>query len=50
MPDAGIVFDKKRTIRFVIVKDYRVYYTFTEYRFTVLTIWDTRRDQQKFSI
>ncbi|MEX0660150.1 MAG: hypothetical protein WEA58_01070 [Balneolaceae bacterium] len=50
MPDAGIVFDQQRNIRFVLVKYYRIYYTSTEQHFTVLSIWDTRRDQQKFSI
>jgi len=50
MPDAGIVFDQQRNIRFVLVKYYRIYYTSTEQYFTVLSIWDTIRDRQTFTI
>ncbi len=50
MPDAGKEFDQARNIRFVIIKYYRIYYTYTDQDFVVLSIWDTRRNQKSFNI
>ncbi len=50
MPEAGKVFDQKRAIRFVIIKYYRIYYTYSDQKFVVLSIWDTRRNQKSFNI
>lgn len=48
-PRIGTLFDEKRNIRFVVIKDYK-YYTFSDRDVTVLTIWDTRRNQGTFNI
>lgn len=50
MPDAGREFDPVRNIRFVIIKYYRIYYTYTDQKFVVLSIRDTRRNQKSFNI
>jgi plasmid stabilization system protein ParE len=50
LPRIGRGFDEKRNIRYVIVKDYKIYYTFTDYDVTVLTIWDTRRNQKNLDV
>lgn len=50
LPLIGLLFDDKRNIRHVIVRDYKIYYTFTERDITVLTIWDTRRDQKNLNV
>lgn len=49
-PRIGSLFDEKRNIRFAVVKDYKIYYTFSDHELTVLTIWDTRRNQEIFKI
>uniref|UniRef100_UPI00083F57C1 type II toxin-antitoxin system RelE/ParE family toxin n=1 Tax=Rhodohalobacter halophilus TaxID=1812810 RepID=UPI00083F57C1 len=45
MPEAGKEFDQKRAIRFVIIKHFRIYFTYTDQKFVVLSIWDTRRNR-----
>lgn len=50
LPRMGTFFDEKRNIHFVIVRDYKIYYTFTEDEVTVLAIWDTRRNEDTFII
>lgn len=50
MPEAGREFDQVRTIRFVIINHYRIYYTYTDQKFVVLSIWDTRRNPKSFNI
>jgi plasmid stabilization system protein ParE len=50
MPEAGREFDQVRNIRFVIIKCYRIYYTYTDQNFVLLSIWDTRRNQKSFNI
>lgn len=50
LPRIGRVFDETRNIRYVVVKDYKIYYTFTDLDVTVLAIWDTRRDQKNLDV
>jgi len=50
LPRIGSHFDEKRHIHFVIVRDYKIYNTFTVDEVTVLTIWDTRRNEDTFII
>lgn len=49
-PQSGTSFDAKRNIRFRVVRYYRIYYTFSDNRLTVLSIWDTRRNQASYNI
>ena len=49
-PRIGPVFDEKRNIRYAIIRDYKIYYTFTDTAITVLSIWDTRRDQKNLEV
>jgi len=50
LPMIGPLFDEKRNIRYVIVRDYKIYYTFNDNQVVVLAIWDTRRDHNTFTI
>lgn len=50
LPRVGMLFDEKRNIRYVVVRDYKIYYTFDDRQITVLAIWDTRRDHKTFTI
>lgn len=50
MPDAGREFNQEKNIRYVIIKYYRIYYTYTDQKFIVLSIWDTRRNKENFSL
>lgn len=50
LPRIGPVFDEKRNIRYVIIRDYKIYYTFTDDQITVLTLWDTRRDRYNLDV
>jgi plasmid stabilization system protein ParE len=50
LPRIGPLFDEKRNIRFVVVKDNKIYYTFSEHEITVLAIWDTRRNRNTLDI
>lgn len=49
-PNTGVLFNKKRSIRFVIIKHYRLYYTFSDSELAVLRIWDTRRNENSFTV
>lgn len=49
-PGVGPLFDEKRNIRYAVIRDYKIYYTFTDMQITVLAIWDTRRDHKTFNI
>jgi len=49
-PFAGTFYDIKRNIRFVLVRSYKIFYTFDENQLTVLAIWDTRRDKSGFEV
>lgn len=44
MPQIGLVFDEERNISHAIIKDYKIYYTYSDHYITVVTIWDTRRN------
>jgi len=50
LPKIGPFFDEKRNIRYVVVRDYKMYYTFNDKQIVVLVIWDTRRDHKTFTI
>lgn len=50
LPKIGPLFDEKRNIRYVVIRDYKIYYTFDDHQLTVLLIWDTRRDHKTFTI
>jgi toxin YoeB len=50
LPKIGLLFDEKRNIRYVIVRDYKIYYTYNDEQIVILAIWDTRRDHKSFSI
>lgn len=50
IPRIGPLFDEKRNIRYVVVRDYKIYYTFNDMQIVVLAIWDTRRDHKTFTI
>lgn len=50
LPRIGPLFDEKRNIRYVVVRDYKFYYTFDNNQVVVLSIWDTRRDHKSFTI
>ncbi|HKL15347.1 MAG TPA: type II toxin-antitoxin system RelE/ParE family toxin [Balneolaceae bacterium] len=49
-PRIGPIFDEKRNIRYACIRDHKIYYTFTDRVITVLTIWDTRRDQKNLDV
>src|SRR5690606_7251879 len=49
-PEAGKTLNKERAIYYILVKSYRIYYHFTAKEFTVLSIWDTRRNPEKIKI
>lgn len=49
-PRMGIVFSEQRCIREVVVRDYKIYYTYNDDEIVVLAIWDTRRDHNSFTI
>lgn len=49
-PRIGPLFDEKRNIRYVLVRDYKIYYTLNDEQIVVLTIRDTRRDHKTFTI
>jgi toxin YoeB len=50
MPEAGREFDTVRNIRFVIIKEYRIYFAYTDQKLIVLSIWDTRRNPKLSNI
>ena len=47
-PEAGKLFNREKSIYFILVKSYRIYFHFSEETFVVLSIWDTRRNPVDF--
>ncbi|WP_417592100.1 type II toxin-antitoxin system RelE/ParE family toxin [Owenweeksia hongkongensis] len=49
-PEAGRPFDVPRNIRYVIIRNFRLYYVYSNSRLTVLSIWDSRRNPKGFKL
>lgn len=49
-PEMGLVFSKDPLILYKTVHGYRLYYTFETLSITLLAIWDTRRNPDKFKL
>lgn len=49
-PESGQIFSIAPPIFFKIVRGYRIYYVFDSYSLTVISIWDTRRNPDKFRL
>ena len=50
LPESGILFDRKLSIRFTLVRYFRIYYSYTEQNVIVLAIWDTRRNPKTMDL
>ncbi len=49
-PESGRPFNLNRKIRYALVRNFRIYYTYTANVLAVLSIWDSRRNPSFFEI